>query len=277
MAVTGTMTKRAFLVTPDGQIHYIVAGAGEPILLLHQTPTSGDEYADMIPILARTNLVIAMDTMGYGDSDTPPRQYSIEDYARTVPMLLDELGLQRVTLVGHHTGSFIAAEVAASYPERVDRLVMSGFFNMDAAERERTAQSGVWVQWYPEADGSHLVKIWSGAMKRSRDDLDRAHRNLMNVLRAGTTSEYGHWAVGSWHQEERLPLIQAPTLLVWGIRDLEAADRRGRQATRDKHKVGAAIPRCREVDVPDGTFAFPEELPGVFSDHILGFMKEPGV
>ena len=63
MAVTGTMTKRAFLDTPDGQIHYIVAGAGEPILLLHQTPTSSDEYAEMVSILARTKLVVAMDTI----------------------------------------------------------------------------------------------------------------------------------------------------------------------------------------------------------------------
>ena len=211
MAVTGTMIKRAFLDTPDGQIHYVVAGAGEPILLLHQTPTSSDEYADVIPILARTNLVVAMDTMGYGDSDTPPRQYFIEDYARTVPLLLDQLGIQRVTLVGHHTGSFIAAEVAASYPERIDRLVLSGFFNMDAAERER------------------------------------------------------------------IPLIQAPTFLIWGIKDLEASDRRGRHATRDKHKVGEAIPGCREVDVPEGTSAFPEEMPEVFSELILGFVKEPGV
>ena len=277
MAVTGTMIKRAFMDTPDGQIHYVAAGAGEPILLLHQTPTSSDEYADVIPILARTNLVVAMDTMGYGDSDTPTRQYFIEDYARTVPLLLDQLGIQRVTLVGHHTGSFIAAEVAASYPERIDRLVLSGFFNMDAAERERSMQPGAWVQWYPEADGSHLAKIWGSAMKRSKDDLDRAHRNLMNVLRAGTASEYGHWAVGSWHQEERIPLIQAPTFLIWGIKDLEASDRRGRHATRDKHKVGEAIPGCREVDVPEGTSAFPEEMPEVFSELILGFVKEPGV
>ena len=60
---------RGFVSTPHGQVHYRTAGAGEPLLLLHQTSRSSDEFAEMLPILGRSRRVIAMDTLGYGDSD----------------------------------------------------------------------------------------------------------------------------------------------------------------------------------------------------------------
>jgi len=81
------MVRRAFLDTPEGQIHYRTAGAGRPVLLLHQTPRSSDEYRDVIPILARELRVVAMDTIGYGDSYKPAGTSTIEDYVAPVPRI----------------------------------------------------------------------------------------------------------------------------------------------------------------------------------------------
>ncbi len=118
--------KRAFLDTEDGQIHYRIGGEGEPLILLHQNTKSSDEYRELMPILMKEKkLVIAMDFMGFGESDKPPRMYYIEDYAKTVTLLLDKLGIKKANLLGHHTGAFVAAEVAAKYPERVNKLVLS--------------------------------------------------------------------------------------------------------------------------------------------------------
>lgn len=275
MVTTKTKVKRAFADTPHGQIHYVFAGSGDPILLLHQTPRSTDEYAEMVPILAQTNLVISMDTLGYGDSDIPDQCPSIEDYAGTVPLVLDSMGIKSATVVGHHTGSFVAAEAAISHPERVDKLILSGFFNMDAAERERNV--GKWPQWEPQADGSHLTELWQKSIKRFGGDAQKAQRSLLDVLKAGTAAEYGHWAVVTWPQEERLPMIQCPTLLVWGTKDLQTLDRLGWQASADKHKVGEAIPRCKEVEVPEGTTDFPKAMPGEFSQLIQDFIGDPGI
>src|SRR5262245_61691390 len=93
--------RRAFVDTPDGQIHYVTAGAGRPVLLLHQTPRSWDEYRDVIPILARERRVIAMDTIGYGESYKPSRRSEIEDYARGAVTLLHGLDLAAPAVVGH--------------------------------------------------------------------------------------------------------------------------------------------------------------------------------
>ena len=67
------LIKRAFLDTEDGQILYRIGGEGEPLLLLHMTPRSSDEFREVMPILAQHRQVIAMDLMGLGDSDKPPQ------------------------------------------------------------------------------------------------------------------------------------------------------------------------------------------------------------
>ena len=142
MATGDPQVRRAYLDTADGQIHYVTAGSGPPVLLLHQTPRSWDEYREVIPRLARERRVIAMDTIGYGESYKPARTSDIEDYARGAIALLDGLAVRSTAVVGHHTGAVIAMELAASYPERVERLVLSACPFVDAADRERRRTGG---------------------------------------------------------------------------------------------------------------------------------------
>ncbi len=90
---------RAFIRTREGTIHYVTAGAGDPVLLLHQTPRSWDEYRDVIPLLAENFSVIAMDTLGFGDSEKPSTPSSVEGYGRAVIAFLDALGIERTSIV----------------------------------------------------------------------------------------------------------------------------------------------------------------------------------
>ena len=59
--------ERSFIVTQSGRIHIASAGVGAPVLLLHQTPRSWDEFRDVLPLLGRHYRAIAMDTVGYGE------------------------------------------------------------------------------------------------------------------------------------------------------------------------------------------------------------------
>jgi len=83
------------------------------VLLLHQSPSSSEEYLEVVPYLASNFRVIAMDTLGYGLSDDPPHHYEIADYARSVISFLDALGLTKTNIVGHHTGGTIVVEIGA--------------------------------------------------------------------------------------------------------------------------------------------------------------------
>jgi len=103
--VTMAPVQRTFIDAPDGTVHCAIAGAGRPVVLLHQTPRSWDEYRDVIPILAQRFRAIAIDTIGFGDSSRASKsEASIENWARTVIDVLDALHIRRASFVGHHTG-----------------------------------------------------------------------------------------------------------------------------------------------------------------------------
>ncbi len=194
-------TTHHFFNTPLGDVHFIDAGEPDaaPVVLLHQTPRSVDEFAEVIPILATQLRVIAVDNPGYGASDIPPRQPTVEEYADTVVALLDHLEIPQATLVGHHTGAILAVDVAARYPDRVDRLVLSGPHYMDAEMRELLHK--ISVQWRVQPDGSHMTEKWekfSGWVS----DPAIVHRVVTDLLRAGETSEYGHFACAEYLMEE---------------------------------------------------------------------------
>lgn len=214
--------KRAFVDIPEGQVHFRTEGTGEPILLLHQTPMSSSEYMLVIPILAQNYHVIAMDTLGYGHSDKPPRQYRIEDYARSVVSFLDVLGISRLIVAGHHTGAGIAADLAAKFPERVSKLILSACPCFDAEETQ------AWMRdKFPpielEKDGGHLMKVWALAKERFPEAaLELAQAFVMDFLETGLGKRSVEAFRATWTYDaySTLPLISHPTLLLCGDKDV---------------------------------------------------------
>ena len=155
------MIIRRFVETPAGMLHCAIAGTGRPVLLLHQTPRSWDEYRDVLPLLGREVQAIAVDTIGFGDSCKPPLGHdSIEYWAAVSVGLLDALGIERFAVVGHHTGAVIATEIAAAFPQRVDAAVLSASSLVDAGFRARHAKPSRIDNVQRKADGSHLTELW---------------------------------------------------------------------------------------------------------------------
>jgi pimeloyl-ACP methyl ester carboxylesterase len=114
--------ERSFVSIPSGRVHLASCGSGRPILLLHQTPRSWDEYRDVLPLLGGKYRAIAMDTVGFGDSHPlPDGQDSIERWAGAAHEVLQALGHGRAVVVGHHTGAAIAVEMAAQQPMMICR------------------------------------------------------------------------------------------------------------------------------------------------------------
>ena len=257
--------RRAFADVRRGQIHYAEAGAGDPVLLLHQTPRSWAEYRWVLPLLGRHHRAIAMDTLGFGDS-CAPREDTIEGYAEGVVALLDALGIERASLVGHHTGGVIAVEVAAAHPDRVDRLVLSCTPLVD--EEGRRHRSGV-DDVPPSDDGSHLVELWRRRMAfypAGRRDLLEAF--LLDALKAGRRAAVGHVAVRTYVMEERLPRIQAPVLLIGGTGDV---------IHDDLPRLAQALPGSAVVDIEGGMVPLPDQLPEAFADAVLAFLRRDHV
>ena len=259
--------KRAYVDVEEGQIHYLTEGSGEPLLLLHQTPLSSDEYFLMVPILAKEYRVIAMDTPGYGNSDRAPRKYSIEDYARAVVGFLDALAIGKASIVGHHTGASIAVEVAATYPERVDKLILSGCPYYEDGVGATLLRDERFQPMEIKEDGSHLTKMWRIAKSHAPESKPEVrHKVVANNLKAGEDAEDGHHAAFRYQTQRRLPLIKCPTLVVSGSKDV---------FYKRVEVIKNLIPRSRIKIIEGGGVYIGYEMPGKFAKGILEFLRNP--
>ncbi|HEX2273583.1 MAG TPA: alpha/beta hydrolase, partial [Acidimicrobiales bacterium] len=100
---------------------------GETLVFLHGITDSWFSFSRLLPLLDATRYrAYALSQRGHGDSDRPESGYSMDDFAADVVGFMDALHVTRATLVGHSMGSVVARRVAATYPDRVDRLVLVG-------------------------------------------------------------------------------------------------------------------------------------------------------
>jgi pimeloyl-ACP methyl ester carboxylesterase len=106
------------------RFHVAEAGSGhDPVLLLHGWPQHWYEWRDLMPALADRHRVLAMDLRGFGWSDAPRDGYEKENLASDVLAVLDELGLERVKLVGHDWGGWVGFLLCLRAPERFERYL----------------------------------------------------------------------------------------------------------------------------------------------------------
>lgn len=263
--------ERSFISLPRGRIHVAAAGTGRPVLLLHQTPRSWDEFREVLPLLGRHCRAIAMDTMGFGDSDPlPMEQVSIEALAEAAHDLLLALGHRSAVVVGHHTGAAIALEAAAAHPGSVAALVLSASPFVDAARRAKAPGKKIIDEVTPSADGRHLAELW--AMRQPfypADRPDLLERFVVDALKAGPMAAEGHRMVDRYLMETRLPLIRCPTLVIAPMADPHAWPH--------APKVAAAIAGSTLVEIENGMVPLPDQLPQEFAEAILSFLSSlPG-
>jgi pimeloyl-ACP methyl ester carboxylesterase len=115
-----------FVEVDSRRIYYYAAGSrghGDPIVLLHGFPTSGHLWSELVSILPQGHRIVVPDLLGYGRSDPGERsELSIPAHAARIGGLLDALGIQRCSIVGHHLGACVATTIAARLPDRVSHL-----------------------------------------------------------------------------------------------------------------------------------------------------------
>jgi pimeloyl-ACP methyl ester carboxylesterase len=215
--------RRDYVKTGMGQIHYQVQGDGETILLLHQTGISSEEYAAVGPLLAARYHVVAPDIPGHGSSDAPPAGFSIEQHAGAIVEFMDAVGITRCHLVGHHVGSRLAAEIAASYPARVNRLILSGCPYYTQPERAALRDDPKYQHPVITADTTFVDDLWRNYA--ARWGKGQAPPELLCKLVAITMESLSrgfdiHDVIFAHDIEPKLAKIKSPTLVLSGSQDV---------------------------------------------------------
>ena len=118
---------RAYTDGNFGQIHYCTLGEGAPLVLMHQSPTCMVQFDKVWQLLAdRGYRVIGIDLPGFGGSDGPQDVPVIGDYAHIVPAVLDDLGIDKADILGHHTGAIVATEAVLQSSKQIPLIVDTG-------------------------------------------------------------------------------------------------------------------------------------------------------
>lgn len=110
------------------RLHYLTAGEGDPVVLLHGYAQTSHMWLPLIARLADKHTVVAPDLRGFGQSATPEDGYTKQAMAQDIHALIKSLKYDRIRLVGHDIGLMVAYAYAAQYPDDVDRLVLMEAF-----------------------------------------------------------------------------------------------------------------------------------------------------
>ncbi|WP_324695913.1 alpha/beta fold hydrolase [Novosphingobium aerophilum] len=219
--------RRAYADGPYGQIHYLDAGTGRPLVMLHQAVMTANQFDYVFaPLIARGLRPIAIDMPGFGLSDRTPFEPAVSDYAPVVPAVLDALGISRAAVVGHHTGALVTNEVAIRYPERVSANILCGpLFISDEQRAALIADIGGRERAFRALPHAAHMNLLAEARERYANGSISAERISDYVVQAMLAVQrgaywYGHNAGLNYRQEEALMKITQPTLLLTNTGDM---------------------------------------------------------
>jgi pimeloyl-ACP methyl ester carboxylesterase len=264
-----TVIRRRIVDTRFGQVHLRVAGsaaaAKTPLVLLHMTPLSGAMYDPLFPELSNDRLVVAPDRLGFGFSDLPSRPLSMPDYAVSTLDALDALGIDRFDVLGTHTGSVEATELAWAYPNRVRKLglVSVPAYTTEELEQRRYRLAGVPP---PTEDGSHLEWHWKRRFlyRTPPFELPLFQWRLLQELLAGQQLWWPYKAVFDYPMAERLAAVRKPLLVLGPHDDLwEQTDR--------LRRTGGLPPDTRFVELAHLDLDIVYYATGEVTDLLRGF------
>lgn len=217
-------------------LSYVDSGSGPVVLFIHGILGSQRQWEHLIDVMDDDHRVLLPDLFGHGESAKPYGDYSLSAHAAAMRDLLDHLGIERVTLVGHSLGGGIAMQFFYLFPERVERLVLvsSGGLGREVnlllraatlpgaaqvlsviasapvlSRVEALGRGASKVGWRPGAD---LDAVWRGFSSLG----DRESRRAFLATTRAVIDIGGQSISAHDHLDGALPI---PSMIVWGSND----------------------------------------------------------
>jgi pimeloyl-ACP methyl ester carboxylesterase len=189
----------------DGvKLHYMIAGHGTPLILLHGYAETSRMWRPIIPALAKRFTVIAPDLPGIGDSDVPAEGLDMKSAALRIHDLAKSLGEQKVEVVGHDIGLMVAYAYAAQFPTEVTKLVLMDAFLPGVAGWEPIYNSpNIWHFRFngptPEAlvqgrERTYFEYFWNDLAADKNHSIPAADREAYTAAYARPGRMHAGWA-----------------------------------------------------------------------------------
>jgi pimeloyl-ACP methyl ester carboxylesterase len=257
-----------FVEVNGARVHYHLAGAGRPLLLLHGLVGSGSNWRQNIGFLSRYASVYAIDLFNMGESErVPGLDASLEATADRIVALMKALGLESADIAAHSHGGAIAMMLAARHPEKVRKLILFAPANpfCDAGRhliRFYNTRTGV---WFARRLPMLPRMLHATALARMYGDPTRVAEGTLETytdgLRIPGTIDHVLGIVGGWYEDMRslrselINLAGKPALFIWGDRDravtLPSGERLQRMMPNSKLMVIPGVGHLPFAEMPD--------------------------
>ena len=265
-----------FVNLDAGRLHYIDKGAGDPVVLVHGTPTWSFLYRDLIKTLSPNYRCLAPDHLGFGLSSKPEAfAYTPQAHAETFERFVESLGLDDFTLVVHDFGGPIGLAYALKHPEKIRRLVILNTWlwrNADLARGARLLNNplGRFLYKRLNVSANFLVKAAFADKTKLTPELHRHYlapfakpADRVPLWRlVETVPESNPWFGELGAQLEALK--DKPTLIAWGTKDKLVP-------LANLERWQAAFPKAQTVRFEVGHFV-PEEAGEALGEEIKEFL-----
>ena len=282
-------------LTIDGvNLHYLRGGSGPPLVLVHGLGSSAAvEFFHNLEPLAAHHRVFAVDLPGFGGSDKPVLEYTIELFVKAVNDLMASEGVERTALIGVSMGGRVALGLALESPEKVERLVLVDALGVGTPRRvlayrilltrglgELTLRGT--ARALRRMNPATIRRFWGWYLQRPNrvntlwtDERIANHGTLLATPEYRAAYLSALRSISGMRQlrdgvavENRLPELRMPTLLIWGRHD-HIFPASHAEAARNR------IPNGR-VEIFDDSGHTPQmEEPDRFNRLVLDFLREP--
>lgn len=278
---------RGIVQTPLGGVHYVTSGDFAspltPIVAFHMSPRSVDEYTEAMPLLSHDGrLVVAIDELGYGNSDIPKRSCTLEEIAENALVVLEHLGIKDFICCGSLMGNFFSVSLAAKNPARVKGLVLTNCYvfpdeKVEAAKAKEAAGEALKDDWELKEDGSHLTdlfasrKSWLDPYINTRVTHDDLTYRLKRKLRyaAGINIQDGPL----FPFAEAAKQVQCPVLAITGKDGAAFFDMIGFKWTESYAKLPTFWEGMEEESIEGGHINCVTTHAGPWSEKVKAFLK----
>ena len=259
---------RQYIDGPNGQVHFVESGAGEAVLLFHQTASSSVMWNRVMPLIAEKYRVIAIDTPGFGLSDPPESPACMQDYTGAALAVLNATGIEKAHAVGFHTGASIALDLAARYPDRAVSAVLAGILAIETDEEMDRWRREIIKPWEPDGQGK-FAEDQADFLKSflPEDDGELLLGELLARLQAGPNYWWAYQALIEHRPYELISQLTNPVLVLNPVEDM---------LVRETKRFYSLLKNAKYVEIPGGVVAasdHPNEFAFAVTDFLDGLVR----
>ncbi len=249
-------------------MHYIEAGSGEPLVLLHGLGSSCQDWEYQIPEFSRRYRVIAPSLRGFGETEIPDGPHSVKTWSEDVVALIRHLDVGPVHLLGFSMGGAISFQLAVDHPQMLRKLVIVNSqpsFALDHWTKHMMVLTRIAM-----ARAVGMSRLARFVAKRMFPDPEQAGTRARMIARHSTNDRASYIAavnaLAGWSVEDRLGSLTTPTLIVAADNDFTPVD--------EKRAFASEMPDAQVVQVDNSRHITHIDQADVLNALVMEFLRE---